>query len=513
MPEKTGPENTADSRVIGAVPVRTKGEMTFGKTLLAAMLGNLAAGIAVMILAGLVIGLIIASSISVAEDEPVVLDGSLLELSLSGSIPETQSGSGLADILAGMSDYTFIELIEALDQAAADDRIPGVRLQLNGFTGSSAQYEELVDAISRFRASGKFVYAFSDTDGLSEGEYYVASAADSVFIHRSGAIELNGLYLVLEFYRPLMDKLNIKPIVVRAGSYKAAVEPFTRSEPSEEYREATTEILEGMQKVINRQIAENREISPALLDSIMQNYPLLRAEEALEFGLVDGILYDDEVDTVLHRRLALEEDDDLRVLDADDYIRSIRHDLRSGSSDDIAVVYAVGGITSGDGGTDPNPIMGGSQVGSREFIRNLRSAREDEDVRGIVIRVDSPGGELSPSIEMWREVSLAAAEKPVVVSMGGVAASGGYYIAAPATEIFADATTVTGSIGVFALAFNLDGLFEETIGINTEVIRTAPHADLLSLTRDMTPEEEAFAAREIEAVYNEFLGVVADEPR
>jgi protease-4 len=176
----------------------------------------------------------------------------------------------------------------------------------------------------------------------------------------------------------------------------------------------------------------------------------------------------------------------------------------------VAVVYASGAITTGDGGESINPIMGGSQVGSRRFIRHLRSAREDEDVRAIVIRVNSPGGELSPSIEIWREVSLAAAEKPVVVSMGGVAASGGYYIAAPATEIFADATTVTGSIGVFALAFNLNGLYEETIGINTEVVRTAPHADLLSLTRDMTPEETEFAAREIEAVYNEFLRVVGN---
>lgn len=511
MPENTGPENSSESRVIGAVPVRTKGEMTFGKTLVAAMLGNLAAGVVVMILAGLIIGLIIASSISVSEEEPIVLDGSLLEIPLSGMIPESQAGADFADILSGISDYTFIELITALDRAAADDRIPGIRLQFNGFSGSSAQYEELVAAIERFRRSGKFVYAFSDTDGLSEGEYYVASAADSVFIHRSGAIELNGLYLVLEFYKPLMDRLNIKPIVVRAGSYKAAVEPFTRSEPSEEYREATGAILDGIQEEITRQIAENRDIPFSQIDSLMQAYPLLRAEEALEFGLVDGILYDDEIDSILRRRLDIEDDDDdVRTLDAADYVRSVREEIRSGSSDDIAVVYASGAITTGDGGKNVNPIMGGNQVGSQRFIRHVRSAREDDDVKAIVIRVDSPGGELSPSIEMWREVSLAAAAKPVVVSMGGVAASGGYYIAAPATEIFADATTVTGSIGVFALAFNLDGLFEETIGINTEVIRTAPHADLLSLTRDMTPEETEFAAREIAAVYDEFLGVVAD---
>lgn len=495
--------------VPGAVPVRQKGEMTFGKTLLAAMLGNLAAGVAILILGGLIIGFMIAGALSSAVEETVVLDDSLLEITLSGSIPESQVSVGLVGLLEGAPDYTFLELIIALRKAAEDDRIPGVRLNLHGFSGSSAQYEELVEAIDRFGSSGKFVYAVSDTDGFSEGEYFVASAADSIFLYRSGGIELNGLYVVLEFYRPLMEKLNVKPIVVRAGSYKAAVEPFTRSEPSEEYREATTEILEGIQEVMIETIATHREIPVGRIEAIMQEYPILRAEDALDFGLVDRLVYDDELDSLLLGRLDSDRDAP-RTISLDEYIGMVREEMTGQADGAVAVVYADGAITTGRGGHSPNPIMGGEQAGSSAFIENLREAREADEVRAIVIRVNSPGGELPPSVEMWREVALAADEKPVVVSMGGVAASGGYYIAAPATEIFADATTVTGSIGVFALAFNLDGFYEETIGINTEVISTAPHADLLSLTRDLTDDELRFAAEEIDEVYVEFLQVVAD---
>ncbi len=499
------PQSHATAQFVQPDSSRTKGEMTFGKTLVASGLGFISAMFLASILVGGLIFMMIAS-LGSTEVEVVVSDDSVLDLALTGSIPESTGSIDLTQLFSGGSDYTFLDLISAIHEAADDDRIRGIKLQFNGFSTSTAQLEELVASLGSFKESGKFIYAFSGTNGFSESEYLVASVADSIFLNESAGIELNGLFVVLEFYKPLMDRLNVEPVVVRAGSYKAAVEPFTRSEPSEEYRASITDILEGMQGYLRQTVASNRGISSAEIDSIMSKTPFILARDAVDLGLVDRLVYDDEVKAIL-----LEEDEEEpNLVEIDAYIRNIGAEIRSRGSDDIAVVYAVGGITSGKSGSSANPLMGGDQVGSRTFIENMREARENDHVKAIVLRVNSPGGELPASIEMWREVSLAAEAKPVIVSMGGAAASGGYYISAPATEIFADATTITGSIGVFALAFNLDGLYEETIGINTEVIRTAPHADLLSLMRDLTPEEMEYASKEIDVAYTKFLTVVSE---
>lgn len=485
--------------------VGNSGEMTFGKTLVASGLGFISA----MFLASLLVGglaFMTIASLTNAEVEVVVPRESILRIALSGSIPESTGSFGLTQLLSGEKDYTFLELITGVHEAAEDDRIRGITLQFNGFSGSTAQLEELVRALGDFKESGKFVYAFSGTDGYAEAEFLVASVADSIFLHQSAGIEMNGLYVVLEFYKPLMERLNVKPVVVRAGSYKAAVEPFTRSEPSEEYRASMTDLLDGMQEFLRSTVATNRKLSTGDVDSIMANSPFVLARDAVDLGLVDRLLFDDEVEAILQ----VDEEEEPSFVEIAEYITNIKDEIRSRGSDDVAVVYAVGGITSGKSGMSANPLMGGDQVGSQSFIEHMREARENKHVKAIVIRINSPGGELPASIEMWREVSLAAKEKPVVVSMGGAAASGGYYISAPATEIYADATTITGSIGVFALAFNLDGLYEETIGINTEIIRTAPHADLLSLMRDLTPEEMEFASREIDVAYTQFLTVVSE---
>ena len=513
MDNSTTPEEqqpTPSAQIVTPTAGRSGGGMTFGKTLLASGLGFISAMFLITILLGGLTFMIIGSLAS-AEVEVLVPEDATLEIALSGSLPESNATASLVQLLEGPSGYTFLDLVTAIREARDDERIRGIKLHLNGFGASTAQLEELVGELRDFRESGKFVYALSGTDGYSEGEYLLASAADSIFLHHSAGIELNGLYVVLEFYKPLMDRLNVDPVVVRAGSYKAAVEPFTRTEASDEFKASISDILGGMQTYMRTALKENRGLAVAEIDSIMANNPFVLARDAVEFGLVDRLVYDDEVAGIfLTEEEAAEDDAEPTMVSIDRYVASIREDIRSRGSDDIAVVYAVGGITSGESGSSANPIMGGEHVGSTSFIDHMREARENDYVKGIVLRIDSPGGELPASVEMWREVSLAAAEKPVVVSMGGSAASGGYYIAAPATEIFADATTITGSIGVFALAFNLDGLYEETIGINTEVIRTAPHADLLSLMRDLTPEEMEYAAEEIDIAYQQFLKVVSD---
>lgn len=504
------PDNSQqDTQLIGAVPVRQSPEMTFGKTLLASGLGFISASIFLILVAGFIVVMLVGSIASSTEQESIVLDSSVLHLNLSGSTPEHTASYDFASVFSGSSAYTFLDLITSIDHAGTDDRIEGIWLEFKGYGASTAQYEELIAALGRFRESGKFVYAFADTDGYSEGEYLVATAADSVFLHKSAGIELNGLYVMLEFYKPLMEKLNIEPIVVRAGSYKAAVEPFTRSEASEEFRQSTADILSGMHSYLRRTIAEHRGLAQDEIDSIMAKSPYVLARDAVSLGLVDRVLYDEEVEEVLTGQLD-EGREWVSAVSIKEYASYVRRERRDRASDAVGVIYAHGAITTGRSGKSANPLMGGTQVGSESFLEDLREARENESVKAIVLRVDSPGGGLPPSVEMWHEISMTAAEKPIVVSMGGTAASGGYYIAAPATEIFADETTVTGSIGVFALAFNLEGLYEESIGIRTEVIKTGPHADLLSLMRDLTPEEIAFAEAEIDTAYTQFLDVVAE---
>lgn len=492
--------------------------LNFFSVFAASLLGFIAGSIVLSVIGGILLIMVIGSLASM-EEEVVVPDDAVLQLTLSGAIPEFDNGGSFTQIFSGSSTMSMRDYLEVIERAGDDARIEGIRLQLEGFAGTPSDIEQLSRALKAFRANKKFVYALSDEDGYSEAEYMLAaSSADSVYLPASGAIELNGTYVILEFYKPLLDRLNIEPVMVRAGTFKSAVEPFTRESASPELVEALTSVLDAQYGRMKSIIADGRGLSVAHIDTIVSLYPILRPEPALQLRLVDRIVYDDEIEGLFVERTEKSskgrkpaEGDTLEMLSLDDYRTSDDDDDDdNGSGNRIAVVYAVGSIVSGEGGYSPSPIMGGDQVGSRTFIDAVREAREDDDVKAIVLRIDSPGGGLQPSMAMWREVTLAAKAKPVIVSMGSVAASGGYYIAAPAHEIIAEETTITGSIGVFALAFNMKGLYEETIGINTQVIATGPHADLFAMMRNLTPEEQAFAEKEIGIAYDEFLDVVAE---
>ena len=490
-------------------PQKEKGEMTFAKTFVASMLGFMAGTVGVSIIS-IIFFVILIGSLASGDSEPTVLENSVLVMPLRGNVPEYVTGGSFGDFLDDFSITTVRDYLRALEEAAEDDHIKGVWMKLEGFSGSISQIEALNRGITEFRKSGKFIYAVPDEDGYSEAEYILASAADSLFMPFSGAVELNGSYIVLEYYKPLLDRLNIKPIVVRAGTYKSAVEPFIRESTSPEYAAVISSVIDEQFARAKEIVAGGRGVSMTQIDSIVANRPLLRAEPALRLGLVARILYDDEIEDVF---TAAANDGDtskrLRTVDVDEYLRYRRNGEGEGEENTIALVYASGSIVAGDSEYNPNPFFGGDQLGSQTFVRSMRKAREDENVKAIVLRINSPGGGLSPSMMMWREVKLAAEAKPVIVSMANVAASGGYYIAAPAHEIIAEATTITGSIGVFAMAFNVDGFYEETLGINTQIYRSGPHADILSLMRDLTPEELAFAEAEIDTAYRQFLDVVA----
>lgn len=507
---RTPPTNGAEpARITARGPKRE--EMTFVKTFLASMLGFFGGMVTLGIVGIIALIVIIGAVSSGAEEEPAVAENTMLVLRLKGGIPEFAYGGSFPDLLDNFNLTTTYDYLRALERAAKDDKITGLWLKLEGYQGAVAQIEALSRGINEFRKAGKVVYATSDEDGYGEGEYVLASCADSLFLPYSGFVELNGLYTVLEFYTPLMRKLNVKPIMVRAGSYKSAVEPFTRESASPENAMVIQSLIDGQFARMKGIVAEGRSIPAAAVDSIVENYPLIMPEDALRLKLVDRLVYGDEIeDLIKHQVNKGDTSKSLRTVEVDDYLGYEQSWEEGGSGDEIAVVYAVGSITTGENQYNPSPIFGGDQLGSASFVKEMRRAREDDDVKAIVLRISSPGGGLSPSIAMWREVKLAAEVKPVIVSMANVAASGGYYIAAPAHEIIAEETTVTGSIGVFALGFNMDGLYEETIGINTQVFRTGPHADILSGTRDLTEQEQQFAENRIQTEYRKFLQVVAE---
>ena len=491
-----------------------KGEMNFIKTFLASTLGFFAGlfGLGLLVFVGLII--IIASIDSdPATTKPPVASNSLLVMKLHGSVPEFVSTPSFSSFLDDFSVEITYDYLRALEAAADDEKIAGLWLQLEGYQGTAAQITALTRGIKKFKESGKFVYATSKSDGYGEGEYILAACADSIFLPHSGIIELNGSYAALEFYKPLMDKLNVKPIMIRAGSYKSAVEPFTRESASPENRAMVQELIDEQFAQMKALVAEGRGLSVEEVDNIVENYPLIMPEDALQLKLADRLVYDDEIEAIFKAKL---NDGDttkrLREITVGKYIgwQRTRGGQEVDSDNAIAVVYAVGAITTGESDNNPSPFFGGDQLGSKTFVKAMRQAREDDDIKAVVLRISSPGGGLSPSIEMWREVKLTAEKKPVVVSMANVAASGGYYIATPAHEIIAEETTITGSIGIYALGFNIDGFYEKTIGINTEVLRTGPYADMLSGVRDLSAEEQAFAERQITDRYNQFLQVVAD---
>ncbi len=488
--------------------------MSFGKAFFASLLGFFAGLFVLGLLsfAGLMI-MIVALDSDPAVTKPPIASNSLLVMNLSGPVPEFVSAPSFSSFLDDFSVEITYDYLRALETAAEDEDIAGLWLQLEGYQGTAAQITALTRGIQKFKESGKFVYATSKTDGYSEGEYILAACADSVFLPHSGIIELNGSFATLEFYKPLMDKLNVKPIMIRAGSYKSAVEPFTRESASPENREMVQGIIDEQFAQMKTLVAEGRGLSAAEVDSIVNNYPLIMPEDAVQLKLADRLVYDDEIENIFKARLNNgDTTKSLRKIAVGKYIgwkRTIGSKEVT-SDNGIAVVYAVGAIATGESRNNPSPFFGGDQLGSETFVKSMRQVREDDDIKAVVLRISSPGGGLSPSIQMWREVQLTAAKKPVVVSMANVAASGGYYIAAPAHEIIAEETTITGSIGVFALGFNIDGFYEETIGINTEVLRTGPHADMLSGVRDLSAEEQAFAERQITDKYNQFLQVVAD---
>ncbi|VXB73361.1 signal peptide peptidase SppA [Maribacter litoralis] len=464
--------------------------MKFLRNFLASILGSLFA-FGIMF----VMFLIFVSLVSSSEDTVSVKDNSILELQLQRPISD-YTGSNELDPFAGIFDESqgLDEIIHAIEVAKNDDRIKGISINNNFIIAGLAQTQAIRKSLEDFKAEGKFIYAYADF--FMQRDYYLASVADSVFINPVGVLDFKGLSTEVLYYKELQEKSGIKMEVIRHGKYKSAVEPYLEDTMSEANRSQLTSLLQSLWNSMVTDMSETRSISESDLNVIADTLGGRTPKFAKLSGLIDDVVFYDEYENKLANALQLKKDEKINYSTLDDYVKySNKKTLKSGD-DKIAVVFAQGEIFYGEGG--PNII--GQGIINEALIK----AREDDKVKAIVLRVNSPGGSALTSDIIWREVELTKKEKPVIVSMGNVAASGGYYIAAGADKIYAEPTTITGSIGVFGTVPNLTEL-ADNVGINAEQVGTNKNAVEYSLFEPMQDSFKNQVQESIEETYETFL--------
>ena len=478
--------------------------MNFFKTFLAGVLAFFAAS---FISSFLWIILLVAMMASMDNGAVVVHKGSILKIDLSEQIVESPSNDPLADFdfmsMQSAKKLPLMKALRALEAAKDDDRIEGIYLRLNGGGGvaGSALLEELREGLVDFKQSGKFVVSYNEV--YSQGQYYLASVADSIYLQPQGGMDWTGLSSSLMFYKGLFDKLDLKAEVFRPTvcKYKSAVEPYILDKMSPANREQMQALVNSLWKTIAGSVAESRGIDLAELNRIADNLELSLPEEALAKRFVDGLLYEDQMDDVFASLgVETDKDGDYRFVSLGDYASQVTAPGKL-SAPQIAIVYAEGGIVDGEASA--------GSIGGNSLASQLAGQREDDDVKAVVLRVNSPGGSALASDVIWREMELLKAEKPVIVSMGSYAASGGYYISAPADAIVADKMTLTGSIGVFGMYVDVREALKNKLGITVDGVQTNASAGMGSL-KPLTPLERAAIMRGVDKIYETFTSLVAE---
>lgn len=468
--------------------------MNFLKSFLASCLGSL---VAIALIIFLTIGLISGLS-----DEKVVqvADNSVLHLRLEAPITELELDDPLAEVFPEVADQSLglLRIRRVIERAKEDPKIEGIYLNTSMLMTGFASLQEIRAALLDFRESGKWVVAYADF--YSEGAYYLASAADKIYMYPEGQVEFNGLSTEVMFFKKLFDKLEINPQIFRVGDFKSAVEPFMRESLSEENKLQLQSILTSIHGEILNQIAEARNIPVERLREMADRMQVQDAASAVKLGLLDSLVYDDEMKNELRGRLNLDEDDRVPLVRYSQYKKTVSG--YSSSKNEIAVIVADGEIVPG---RSDNGL-----VGSTTVVDLVRRARTNDNVKAIVLRVNSPGGVFQAADQMWRELVLADETKPVIASMGDYAASGGYYLAMACDTIVAQPTTITGSIGVFSVLFDLSKFLDHKIGITSEEVKTGDVGELITVTRTLTDAEKAIWQRQTDNVYETFTRKAAE---
>ncbi|MCL4641125.1 MULTISPECIES: signal peptide peptidase SppA [Olivibacter] len=447
---------------------------------------------------------IMAAIISAASSDKAVeiSENSILRVSLNYAIKERTDRSPFNNVsLPSMNSEKYIGLDEILlriDAAKNDNRIKGIVLDMDGIGASFATLQEIRDALLKFKESKKFILAYSE--GYSMKGYYLASTADKVYLNPEGSVDFRGLAAQLPFFKGTLEKLGIEAQVVKVGTYKSAVEPFILDKMSPANKEQVNSYLNSLYDYYLGNVSKSRNIPMDSLRNIADNYSGRDAEKALNTKLVDGLKYKNEIIDELKVKLGIDKKKRIKSINIEDYTSPKTEE--NGSQNRLAVVYAVGDIVSGEGSDE--------QIGSERISRAIRTVREDDKVKAVVLRINSPGGSSLASDVIWKEVELTKKVKPIIVSMGDVAASGGYYIACAADSIFAQPNTITGSIGVFGIIPNLQNFFNNKLGITFDEVKTGKYADLMSVNRPLTADERDLIQQEVNKTYDTFTKKVAN---
>ncbi len=458
-----------------------------------------------LFLAFLILMGIIVSAISSTKEEVKISDNSILHIKFEGIVNDRSSNNPFEGFdfnnMKNKTELGLNDILKTLKKAKDDPKIKGIFLDLSDIQFGVATLEEIRNELKEFKKSGKFIYSYSET--YSQKAYYLATVSDVIALNKEGSIDFHGLGAELMFFKGLLKKLDVEMKIIRHGKYKSAIEPFMLDKMSNENREQTRQFLSGIWEHIVGEISQARKISVDQLQNIADSLLIQTPEDALKYGFIDKIAYKDEVINDLKTKSGIDDKKDLELVtllkykEADPAKKEIKF-----TKNKIAVVYAVGSITGGEGND--------AVIGSEKISKAIREARIDSTVKAIVLRVNSPGGDALASEVIWREVVLAKNTKPVVVSMGDYAASGGYYIACGATKIVASPSTITGSIGVFGMIPNMQKLFNNKLGITFDTVMTNKNAITVSGTRPLSTYQEKVIQNQIERIYKTFITHVAE---
>ncbi len=470
----------------------------FFKFMFASMLGFVISGvILIFVLVGAIAGLASKGK----KQEVNAETNSILKLNLNYAIPERTSNNSFENFnfqtFESKNDAGLDDILKNIKKAAADDNVKGIYLELGINMNSFATLEEIRNELIAFKKSKKFVIAYGEL--ADQKSYYLCSVADKVYLNPAGELVLNGLSSNVMYLKNMFEKIGVNPELIRHGKFKSAGEPLIADKMSDANREQISSYLGSLYHTMVNGIATARKKQISEVENMINQLLIQHPEDAVKLGMADGLKYDDEIETEFKKLIG--NDENLKFITLEKYSNTPNINV-STSEDKIAIIYCDGEIVSGESGDD--------NMGSETIAKAIKKVRLDDKYKAIVLRINSPGGSAMASDVIWREVVLAKKAKPVIVSMGSVAASGGYYIAAPADVIVAEPNTITGSIGVFGLMINAKELLNNKLGINVETVKFGEYADLGSIDRPLTTAERAIIQRGVDRIYDDFITKVAE---
>ena len=475
--------------------------LRFFKSILKSILVTL---ISFFIIVFIFVGIGLSSSLSKKEGEKIKAN-TLLQINLSERIIDRASEFDFDLNFSSLNDESSAigldDILKSIEKAKKDDNIEGIYLNIDMVSASMASLEEIRNKLQEFKDStDKFILSYSEI--YSQKAFYISSVADKIYLHPEGYLEFKGLSYEGMFFKEALEKLEVEPQIIRHGKFKSAVEPFMLDKMSDSNREQVQRFISSIWDDMKSKISIGRNLTDQELNNIAENLLVQSAQDAVNYKLADALQYQDQVDDSLRSKLGVEEDKKMEKISLKNYIQIPVSMNKKFSKDKIAVIYAQGAINSGDGDNE--------SIGSETTSKAIKKARKDDKIKAIVFRVNSPGGSALASETILREIELAKEVKPVVVSMGDVAASGGYYIACKADTIVANPTTITGSIGVFGVLMNFEKMMKNKLGITTDRVKTNQYADLASPTRALSESERNIIQDQVEMIYDKFITHVAE---